>query len=564
MQDLAAVLLRGPAGPAALGVGRQRLQQMGAEIGLGQEGGDAVLAHLVGAEGPLKGGGQENGHIVPQHGPQLPACLYPIHAGHAPAQDGGEVVPAFRPGLGRQLQGRVRAAAGVADHAHVLEHLLQLVAAYLVAVRRQDPQAPQLLLTLLAAVQLLQGDGDGEAGALALPALHLDVAVHHPHQIVGDGHAETGALDAVDGGGPLKGLEDAPEEVLAHAHTGVLHRELVKGVAGTGGVPLVRLPDAQGDGPLLRGEFDGVGQDVDEHLLDAQMVAPDALAADAGEVLHHLLALFLRLGQEHRHEGVDEIGHGEILGAEGHLAGLDAAHVQNVVDEAQKMPGGQADLVQTVRHPLRLAQMGLGDGGHADDGVEGRADVVGHVGEKIRLGAGGGVGRIQSALQGGVGGAELLLLVLPVLRLVPDQRQDQTRLGAGEPGGQVTALALALPDPVTAGGGSGERVPHGLQKGMPVRQRPGRRVLIRPAPRAVLVLPRQQHRHGQLVVSDCQVPDVGLHRAFLFLSCGAGQNLTTFSGPISARVWAPHMVMVSRSSAMILSRYTFNPSAPAA
>ena len=72
-----------------------------------------------------------------------------------------------------------------------------------------------------------------ELAALARLALNGDGAAHQVHNVLGDGHAEAGALNAADGGVFLTGelLKDVLLELLAHADAVVLDAELIAGPA---------------------------------------------------------------------------------------------------------------------------------------------------------------------------------------------------------------------------------------------------------------------------------------------------------------------------------------------
>ena len=59
---------------------------------------------------------------------------------------------------------------------------------------------------------------------------------------------------------------------------------------------------------------------------------------------------------------------------EGHLAALDAAHIQNVVHQAQQVVAGQHDLAQAVAHAISVVQVIQRDRREARDGVHGRAE----------------------------------------------------------------------------------------------------------------------------------------------------------------------------------------------
>ena len=67
------------------------------------------------------------------------------------------------------------------------------------------------------------------------------------------------------------------------------------------------------------------------------------------------------------------------------LAALDAAHLEDVVDQGEKVLAGQIDLCQVFlynrRIRFRLRQIGI-----ADDRVHGGADIVGHVEQELAFG----------------------------------------------------------------------------------------------------------------------------------------------------------------------------------
>ena len=49
------------------------------------------------------------------------------------------------------------------------------------------------------------------------------------------------------------------------------------------------------------------------------------------------------------------------------------------------MLGGIADLFEAVLHPLLVVDVSRRNGGHPEDGVHGRADLMAHPGKEIRL-----------------------------------------------------------------------------------------------------------------------------------------------------------------------------------
>ena len=125
----------------------------------------------------------------------------------------------------------------------------------------------------------------------------------------------------------------------------------------------------------------------------------------------------------HGLDDVHQIGEQGLQGGvaviQDHLAALDFGHVQNVVDKPHQQLAGQADVPQVFPHALRLVHVLLRQLGHAGDGVHGRADVVGHVGEEAALGAVGALRRFAGLL---------LRLEHPAGQVPVDQehrRQDQ-------------------------------------------------------------------------------------------------------------------------------------------
>ena len=67
-----------------------------------------------------------------------------------------------------------------------------------------------------------------ELRPLAQLALHLNGAAHGVHNVLGDGHAQSGALGAADPGVvlPDKGFEDFGLELRGHANAGVLNAKV--------------------------------------------------------------------------------------------------------------------------------------------------------------------------------------------------------------------------------------------------------------------------------------------------------------------------------------------------
>src|SRR6266852_1335124 len=84
---------------------------------------------------------------------------------------------------------------------------------------------------------------------------------------------------------------------------------------------------------------------------------------------------------------LDRLRHAEIRQLEFHSPGLDLRQVENVVDEGQQMPPGLENVLQILRllvidvteHLFRE------DFREPDDGIERRAQLMGHIGQKFGL-----------------------------------------------------------------------------------------------------------------------------------------------------------------------------------
>ena len=159
--------------------------------------------------------------------------------------------------------------------------------------------------------------------------------------------------------------------------------------------------DAQIDPAAARRELDGVGEQVDEDLLNRALVGEDVAAfARHRHGERDALAVGGDLHEAQRLAG--DVLQIERLLAEIELAGLDLRHVENAVDEFEQMAArfvDQAGIFQIARRtdgPEHLVRHHFGE---ADDGVQGRAQLVAHIGEEARLGLVGLLGHVASVDQ---------------------------------------------------------------------------------------------------------------------------------------------------------------------
>ena len=148
----------------------------------------------------------------------------------------------------------------------------------------------------------------------------------------------------------------------------------------------------QGDVPAPGRILYGVGQQIDQDLVEVELVADELFRGTPVDLELQGLALVLGLGQEDGVQLLHQLRQAEGRDVQRRLAALDLAHVQHVVDEAEQVVAGGGDLPGVFPHLLRGLRVLVQQHRKADNGVHGGADVVGHIGQKRALGLVGPVG----------------------------------------------------------------------------------------------------------------------------------------------------------------------------
>ena len=309
-------------------------------------------------------------------------------------------------------------------HPDLGQHGADVQAGVGIVVCHQCAQPLQLgeLLGLCLLSAACEAEGHDELAALARLAREGDGAAHQIHDVLGDGHSQAGALNAADGGAflPAELLEDVLLELFAHADAVVLDAELIADAAlGC----TVLLGDADADHAAGGGELDGVGQDVQQDLVQPQRVGDDVLILNVHGINEERQPFGCNIGLDDGAHIVDKIGQMHCLFLDLDFAALDAAHIQHIVDEGEQMLAGGGDLFQVVQHLLAVVDVGRRQRGEADDGVHRGADIVAHVEQELPLGAVGRALVLERDLQFAIllfqlGLILLLLLLFLLLHLL--------------------------------------------------------------------------------------------------------------------------------------------------
>ena len=206
----------------------------------------------------------------------------------------------------------------------------------------------------------------------------LHRAAHALDQCLDDGQADAGAFDAfVFQAQPVEGLEGLLQLGLAHAATGVADAQAHAAVGQRFGLDQHLAAFAV--------VFDGVGQQVQQHLAQACGVGP----CHAGERTAAQLDLALPRLALHQWQGLGHQGrqrHG--LGADADLAAFKTGKVEHVVDQRQQVLPGTKDLLQSAaarfcRDPFAVGQQQLRKAEHR---VQWRAQLMAHARQELRLG----------------------------------------------------------------------------------------------------------------------------------------------------------------------------------
>ena len=135
------------------------------------------------------------------------------------------------------------------------------------------------------------------------------------------------------------------------------------------------------------GKLDGVADQVDQHLAQAQRVANQCGGHIGADVKQQFQPLVLRPDDAQIGQVFHHVFQMELCRLEAHFAGLDLGEIKNVVDDAQQIARRRVHLFDVIA--LLGAQVGLQrQMRHPNDGIHGGADFVAHVGQKTRLHAG--------------------------------------------------------------------------------------------------------------------------------------------------------------------------------
>ena len=175
---------------------------------------------------------------------------------------------------------------------------------------------------------------------------------------------------------PLKRLEHSLLEIPAHTDPGIADHKFKRRVAGR----RVQSPgDFQPDPPLGRRVFHRVAEEIQEKLRHPEPVAQDVARYIPGQPDLILVPVGEDLGLHQVRHLIDDIPQAHPGLLKRHSSALNAAHVQNVIDQAQQMNAGCPYFAEAVDDFFPVVDMLCGNVREADDRVHGSPYVMGHI-----------------------------------------------------------------------------------------------------------------------------------------------------------------------------------------
>ena len=259
-----------------------------------------------------------------------------------------------------------------------------------------------------------------ERGPGAGCALHADLTAEHECQLARDRQAQAGAAVAPAGGavGLLERLEDELELVRRDPDTGVCHGEAEHLVGAAQRCEAAvevrrRVLDGDRDAALL-GELERVREQVAQDLLQPLLVGQQRLGQVGPE--DHLERETLRL-RDRAERALDVLAERSELDGRGihrHLAGFDLRQVEDVGDQRQQVLARRVD-VRGALHLLGVEVLLVVVGQQLrqdQQRVQWRPELVRHVGQELRLVAGGQRELLGLLLQAATGRLDLAVLDL--------------------------------------------------------------------------------------------------------------------------------------------------------
>ena len=334
----------------------------------------------------IKGSQDDDRDIFSYPFPDFSGGCNTVHFRHLPVQDHRKIVTVGLMTRIAALHSFLTGQDPFARYADLLKGRNGAFAAGLVIVHDQYRQIEQFFFLFLLVLLKLQIDRDRDLRSLVGSAFDLNVTIHQVDDVSCNGHAKTGALHL---GRPVivcpaERLEHDLLEFRRHTDAVVLDGKLVAAKLREA----VRFfLDRKGDVSSIRGVLDGVAHQVHKDLLDAQAVAADSFVLNVLNMDFELMVVLVDCRFCEGEQVIDQLRQAEILLGKAYSPALDSGHIQHFIDQSQQMTARLCDLAKALDHPVLTLDIRTRNGGQANDCIHRCTDIMGHIGEKFRLGA---------------------------------------------------------------------------------------------------------------------------------------------------------------------------------
>ena len=231
-----------------------------------------------------------------------------------------------------------------------------------------------------------------ETAAVADFAFDPEASAHHHGELIRDRQAQTRAtVEPGDGGVGLgEGLKNGTLLLLRDAYARVSDgEEQLSNVRGrrrccTVRPPALRVVHAHRDIAVLR-EFDGVADQIDQHLTQADHVASQGVGHGFLDLVVEQQALLPGTEPEGLEGPVEPFAQAQRLRVQLQLARFNLRVIEDVIDEREQIDGGSVGGHEVAA--LLRGEAGVeGQFSHADEGVHRGANLVADVGHELALG----------------------------------------------------------------------------------------------------------------------------------------------------------------------------------
>ena len=185
------------------------------------------------------------------------------------------------------------------------------------------------------------------------------------------------------------------DEIFGHAQTGVLDDELAGDLLAR---PFEHM-HLHVDGPVGLVVFHAVGEQIHQDFFQMQRTAADVNARKIIMLTGDGKTGGFRLKQHRIGNAVADFIQIHGFAPQNDGAVFQLSHIQHIVHQRQQQLRGQLDFMQTVAHARVVVLIFSDDSQHADDAVDGCADIVRHVVQERCFGGVGSLGLRERLLQ---------------------------------------------------------------------------------------------------------------------------------------------------------------------